>query len=398
MVSGNVVATAATDINLGSLNATGSLSATATAGDITQAAPVVIGGTTALNAPTGEVDLSNATNNFVGAVSLTAESAQIVDGVGGLRTGTVTTTAGDLVLASSGGGLSLGTTTVAGDAQVNSTGGSITQTGSLTASGAASFAASTLDQSNNAVPAAVTLSDAGNNFIGPVTIEQASAVTLVDSVGGIQLANVNDTGALSVTSTGGSITQAANSAINAGGATTLAATANGTPADITLSGTGNNFVGPVNVSAGDDVTLVDGTGGLTLGTVTTTGNLSPSALGGDLVMGTSSIGGSLTTTSTGTTDLGRATITGTGDVTATSGGDLNLGNLTMANPASDLNAVSTTGDITQTGPVAVGGGSNLSAVSGNVSLANASNAFGGEVGVSSIGATISDSTPLTLGN
>jgi hypothetical protein len=115
-------------------------------------------------------------------------------------------------------------------------------------------------------------------------------------------------------------------------------------------------------------------------------------------MGTSSIGGSLTTTSTGTTDLGRATITGTGDVTATSGGALNLGNLAMANPASDLNAVSTTGNITQTGPIAVGGGSNLSAVSGNVSLANASNTFGGAVGVSSIGATISDSTPLTLGN
>ena len=379
IVSGDLSATASTGVNLGSLRVTGDATTVAQNGNISQSAAVVIGGTTSLTAPLGEIALSSPSNNFVGSVGLTAKSADIVDGVGGLTTSGVTTSVGGLSLTSSGGPLSIGTTSVAGDLLAVSTAGAITQSGALTVSGAASFDASTVGQSS-VVPAAVTLSNASNNFAGPVTIEQASAVTLVDAVGGIQLANVNDTGTLTVTSTGGAITQTADSAINAGGVTTLSATsAPNVPANISLNGSANNFTAPVNIVAANNVTLVDGTDGLELGTVVTSGGLTALAQGGDLEIGTATVGGSLTTTSAGATDLGRVTITG--DVSATAGSLLDLGTLTLTNSASDLTAVSTgrinpltnlpdAGGVVQTGPLLLGGNANISSPEGAVSLTN----------------------------
>jgi len=185
----------------------------------------------------------------------------------------------------------------------------------------------TLAATNNGAPADVTLDNATNNFGGTVNVSGAN-VTLVDGTGGLTLGNVTATGNLTTTSTGGAITDAAGSTVNVSGTTTLAATNNGAPADVTLDNATNNFAGTVNAS-GANVTLVDGTGGLTLGNITAPGDVLVASLGA-LNLGTSTIGGTLQ---------------------ASSGG----------------------GNITQSGPLLVGGMATLDAGTGVVKLTNASN-------------------------
>ena len=101
------------------------------------------------------------------------------------------------------------------------------------------------------------------------------------------------------------------------------------PVDIALDGTTNNFGGLVNAS-GADVTLVDGVGSLTLGTLNARGDV--------LVA------------SAGPLDLGISTITGTLD--ASSGGG---------------------GNITQSGPLLVDGMATFTAGAGTVRLTNPGN-------------------------
>ncbi len=82
---------------------------------------------------------------------------------------------------------------------------------------------------------------------------------------------------MNATSTGGDITQASGSTIAVQGTTTVDAGRN----DVSLNGAANNFVGTVNAT-GHDVTLVDGSGGLTLGNINASGTLSATSTGGDL--------------------------------------------------------------------------------------------------------------------
>ena len=147
-------------------------------------------------------------------------------------------------------------------------------------------------------------------------------------MGGLTLGNIDASGNLNTTSTDGAINQAANTAIVVDGSTTLAASQDGQPANITLDGAANNFVGTVN-AAGAGITLVDGTDGMTIGTL--------NALGDVLVA------------SAGPLDLGTSTITGT--LTADSGG----------------------GDILQSGPLLVDGMATFNAGVGMVSLTDPGN-------------------------
>ena len=147
------------------------------------------------------------------------------------------------------------------------------------------------------------------------------------------LGNLNTTGSLQVSSTGGDLTQAAGTAVVAGGVATLVASLGGTPAGIVLDQSGNDFQSAVNAS-GAQVRLSD-TNALTPGTVTATG-----------------------------------------DLTATSSGPLTLGTSTVGG---NLSANSGNGNITQTGALTVTGTSNLNAGTGDITLANAANNFVGAV-------------------
>jgi hypothetical protein len=158
-------------------------------------------------------------------------------------------------------------------------------------------------------------------------------VTLSSPNGGTTLGDLTTTGTLAVTTNGGAITQSAGTSVNIGGVTTLSASNGGTPADITLANAGNNFGEAVNAN-GNNVALTDA-GPLTLGTVTTTGNLTANSTGA-LNLGTSTVGGNLAA---------------------------NSGN----------------GDVTQTGALAVKGTTNIVAGTGNVTLTNASNLLVGTV-------------------
>ena len=175
-------------------------------------------------------------------------------------------------------------------------------------------------------------------------------VTLSSPNGGTTLGDLTAAGTLAVTTNGGAITQAGGTSVNVGGASTLNASNGGTPADITLANAGNIFGGAVNAN-GNNVVLTDA-GPLTLGTVTTTGNLTANSTGA-LNLGTSTVGGNLA---------------------------VNSGN----------------GDVTQTGALAVKGTTDIVAGTGNVTLTNASNLLVGTVSATGNTVTITRGGTQTL--
>jgi uncharacterized lipoprotein NlpE involved in copper resistance len=299
--------------------------------------------------------------------------------------------------------LVLGTVKTTDDLAVTSTGGSITQSGPLNVGG---------DTTASADPTTgtVALNNPANAFTGSVGVS-GSGATVVDSTP-LTLGNTDlGSGGLAATSKG-DITQAPGSTITSDGTTALTVNGSG---GINLSGA-NDFGGTVNATSvaldsngqpqvvnGQPVTqpisgsvAIADTGALTLGPINTTGNLVATAGGtGDLTLGTNSVGGNVTAAAGGALDLG--TTTAGGNVAATAGGAVDLGQLTTTG---NLAATSTGGSITQSGPLNVGGDTTASAdpTTGTVALNNPANAFAGSVGVSGSGATVVDSTPLTLGN
>ncbi|MFN4883833.1 MAG: beta strand repeat-containing protein, partial [Burkholderiales bacterium] len=269
-------------------------------------------------------------------------------------------------------GSSPGTASIGNTLTVN-TGGNLSQVGSLAVTGAT--------QLN--VNGQISLNSAGNNFVGtvsvanqagtgastgPVVITDANALTLgsVATTGALTLNAATDlslgstsAGALTVNA-GQTVTQTApiavtgTSGFNVGGALTLTDSANDFTGAVSVAGVGG-------ASAPGPVAIVDANA-LTLGTVNTTGAASFTA-GTDLNLGTTSAG----------------------DVTALAGNNLNLGTTT----ATSLNATATAGDVSQSGPLAVSGATTLSA-GDDITLAHASNNFGGNVSVSGNDITITD--------
>jgi hypothetical protein len=281
-----------------------------------------------------------------------------------------------------------------------------------------------------------------------------SGLNLLDSLGGLQLGNIDLTGNLTALSRGGAITQVGTGVKVTGTSTLIAdnnlAGTNNVKYAITLANAGNDFIGKVS-AMGDGISLTDknaldvavtdkgsttfASGGNltarsnTAGNLTTQttgvgsstllglshigGNLSASGLGtitqdagGISVAGTTSLTGSAINLSSSTANdfVGAVSATGTGVALLDGVGGLQLGNI---NATGNLTALSRGGAITQ----AVGTGVNVSGASTliadntlagvnnvkyGITLNNASNDFRGKVSAMGNGITLTDANALSV--
>jgi hypothetical protein len=307
--------------------------------------------------------LSNDANDFGSTLALTAASATIVDGVGGLELGNVQTTVGSL--------------------SVRSDRGAITQaaSSSIVTTGQSSFTASLNGQGTAA--ADIELSNAGNNFGDVVDIDGA-AVSVVDT-GALQLGDVRATGNLAITAAGNVSMDLAQ----VGGTMNVDTGGGGmTLGDVTVTGNtsiatqGGSIAQTGVVQMQADVDLDADTGSITLSNPA-------NSFGGQLALN----GGSTTIANTGNLTLGSANIDGSLSLNS-DGGDVTIGS---ANVANNFSVVSSGGAITQTAAFNVLGTASFDAGSGSVDLSNAGNDFVGTVSLSAGTATIADSNALVLG-
>ena len=421
-------------LDLGQGRIAGNLVADSDGGPVTQSGALTIGGTSTIDAVAGSITLADADNDFVGVVSLTGGAATI-DDVGALTLGALDVASLD---ASSHGALDLGAGSIAGALAADSHGGAIGQSGALAVGGSSAL---------DAGAGAITLTQAGNDFGGMVSlaggavaISDANALTLdafhlgsltATSHGDLSLGGGTIAGALVADSNGGDIDQ--SGALVVGGGSAIDA---GTGA-IALGHAGNDFGGAVSLAGGAaaindinaltldtlDVASLDASshGALDLGTGSIGGDLVAESNGGAIgqsgalaVGGTSTIdagtgaialahagndfGGavSLTGGATAINDAG-ALVLGTLDVAsldASSHGALGLGQGAIAgNLAADSNG----GAIVQSGVLSVAGTSTIDAGTGDITLANAGNGFGGAVSLRGDAVAISDRDTLILG-
>ena len=366
-------------LNIGGITAgTGTLSVTAS-GDITQTGAITQAagaGAATFNSLGNAITLTNAGNDFTGAVGLLANGSAAAS----------LTDAHSVALGASTIGTGLLTVHATGD---------ITQTGDVTTGGAATFTAS----GGN-----VTLSRTGNTFAGLVTASGSSVTvaatndldvdaTLTSGAGNL---NLSAGGALSgpaAVTTMGNITLASGAALATGGVLS--------GHDVSLTGS--------SVSLGDDVTAANlltlhstaGAIAQTAGAVTAHGAASLTADSGNAITlngaGNDFIG--LVTASGGTIGLHDANDLGVHLASATTATLVAGGALTVDGATSvDLHATgagvvfgpgtttvvgaltanSGAGTIAQTGKLAVTGTSSLTA-GGTLTLADGTNTFGGVI-------------------
>ena len=211
-------------------------------------------------------------------------------------------------LAVDSGTFSAGALNISGGLSITTRAGGISQAGAFRVQGTSSFDAGTN---------AITLNNAGNDFIGAVSL--AGGDTLITDVNALTLGTL-DTGSLTavsqgalslgggtvgrnlrVTSNGGAISQ--TGALNVADVTTIDA---GSGA-ITLNNAGNDFTGIVNVTGG--TTAITDSNAMLFGSLAT-GSLAANS-GGRLGLGDGSINGNLSATSFGDmVQRGALTVTG----------------------------------------------------------------------------------------
>ena len=250
---GGTTALAGLDVDAGRFSAAstiavdGDLSIAARTGGIAQSGSFRVGGNADFDASGGNITLTDAGNDFVGAVSLRGAAVSISDrsalSLAALEVGALN--------ARSVGALGLGNGSIAGALVASSGGGALTQAGALSVGGASSIDAGT---------GAITLSNAGNDFGGAVHLSGGAAVVrdanalqlgtldvaglTATSGGALSLGSGQVGGNLVATSQGGGITQAG--ALSVAGTSSIDAGAG----NITLTNAGNDFAGPVGLSGG----------------------------------------------------------------------------------------------------------------------------------------------------
>ena len=303
----NVVVTNGTNpLQIGTLSL-GTGTFTVNAAGITQTATAItVPGAATFNGGAGVITLTDGGNNFQSTVALNNSGANNV----------ALTTSGALSLATSGVGS--GTLTL-------NAGGAITQTGAITQ------AVGALGPSFTTGNAVITLTNAGNNFVGPVSLTNSGANNVA----------LTTSGALSLAASGvgsGTLAIVAGGAITQTGAITQAVGALGSSfttgnAVITLS-QANDLVGPVSLTntGANNVVVTNGTNPLQIGTLSLgTGTFTVNAAG-------------ITQTATAITVPGAATFNGgAGVITLTDGGNNFQSTVALNNSGANNVALTTSG-------------------------------------------------------
>lgn len=331
-----------------------------TSGTITDSGNVLVGGAITLAAGSGnDITLNNA---------------------GAFNSATVTS--GRNVVLNDVDGLELGASTVSGTLDVTAA-GTITQSGALTVTGTTTIAAGSGND--------ITLTDAANNF-STVGITSGNNVSLRDA-DALNLAASTVSGTLDVTASG-AITDSGALAVT-GSAAFSAGSAN----NITLDDS-NNF-STVIIGSGNNVVLND-TNALVLAASTVSGTLGVTTSGAITQSGALAVTGTTTiaagsgnniTLNNASNDFSTVAITTGNDVSLRDAGALILG----ASTISGTLGVTTAGTITQSAALSVTGTTTLTAGTGNsVTLNNASNDFGAVSIVSANNATLVDTNAITL--
>ena len=399
---------------LANVSTGGGLNVQTNAGLTQQANTSIVTGTGAavvINGGAGAITLDNAGNNFAGPTSLTNTGANNI----AIRD------VGALTLA----GVSM-TSTAAGSLSVNTT-GDITQlagTSITTGTGYVTFDANTgaiqLDNTGNDFRGAVSLINEGADIVirdsGDLLLDSVVMLPVLDMGGlysdpSLRLFRSEAPGSLRVT-TNGAITQ------TTGGRITLSmsgATFNAGAGEINLGNASNDFASFEAVSlsnTGANNITIRGSSALTLGAVSTSGNLSVQT-GGALTQDENTTiltgaGGSSFNAGAGAIALNNVGNDFSGSVRLTNTGanniairDINALNLAGVSMTGGGLTVNTGGAITQTGTIVTGTGASVfNAGAHAITLANANNNFAGSVGLFTTGAndvSITDSASLQLG-
>lgn len=403
-----------------------------TANGVTQSARILAGPLGVIASGAGNIDLTNATNNATSVAISTAGAASTISytdlddvAVGsvassGSFTGAtgVVSNAGNVTL-SSGGELDIGQniTAGAGVVRLNATGTILQTSGAITASALGANSATAgmvLASATNDVDTfaaggagtgnAISFRDSDGVSIGTVTSSGAFAgATGVSITGGnvtlrtgntmaLDQSVLTGTGIVSMTADAGGITQGATK-----GVTGDSLSLNGT-GTFTLNGNAN-AVTTLDATTTGSVTYVDTTG-LDIAASTVTGNLDVTASTGNLTdSGTVDVSGTGTFTtgaSNATITLNQLAVDGAISVNTTgASGDVTITNATGIDLAASsiggiLDIVATTGNITDSGSVTVGGSgaSAFSTLGSNADITlDTTNTSAGSVGVFTTGAT-----------
>jgi len=275
-------------------------------------------------------------------------------------------------------GLNFAASTVGGALSATATNGHITQTGALDITGVTTIVAGT---SKN-----ITLTTSTNDFKNDVLITSGNNVSLVDA-NAIDLGASTVSGTYAVTATaGGDITDSGVLAITGTSTFTVAdghsvlLTESSTFATVEFAASGGGPLASVTINDSN---------GVDLGALTTAGDLTVTA-GGDITdSDTLTVGGDLVATTNannGVIDLGTLAVTGSIALATHGNGDATVVNATgIEFAASDVNrnlsATATTGTITQSGALDIEGTTTLvTAAQGQaIVLGTATNAFTGAV-------------------
>lgn len=221
----NASITDANDLQMGTVDITGTLTLIS-GGGMTQSGAMSVGGTTSLTAgSSNNITLNNSGNDFTGAVSVVSGKDVSLRDKNALEMG-ASTVSGNLTLVSNG---------------------AMTQSGALSVSGTTSL---TAGAANN-----ITLDNSSNDFTGTVSVSSTSNLTLNDT-NAITLGSSTLNGDLSLTAGGtthlNSIT-AANILVLSSGDVIInpgaVLTATGTTNPLTLSSSGGNIINNSNAGA-----------------------------------------------------------------------------------------------------------------------------------------------------
>jgi hypothetical protein len=390
---------------------------TTTGGAITQSAGgIAVAGTSSFTTGRNGIVLSDANNDFIGAVSLsysgTAWPSTITDK----------------------NALKLGTSTIGGSLRIES--GGLSQTGVLSVGGTttllASAASTDIDLSTQAnlltgaveilspenvrdfkltngragAGAVVNLSDAETTNLRDVSVRYDNAAYQIPSLTMGSLRNITFVSK-------GALTQAAGGIRNSGTATFAAYS------PIALNDPSNDFGGAITLqTTGANAISIRDQNALTLGSVSmdnsAAGTLHITSNGAITQTSTTAIrsgtgavtitagAAAITLNNVGNDFRGAVSLSNTGanDITIRDLGALVLGGVSMTPTAAGVLAVTTNGAITQTGAIVTGSGqSSINAGAGAIALNNAGNDFVGAVSLTNIGVnaiSIRDMNALTL--